>query len=187
MDFYFGHIPGYKWIWQDISRYLVWISFLGYDYNSYPDSQKISCYILQYPCISFHNLRYLQGRTPRWYGIASCRHCACPGIVLRGCRHGVRRMISATKVWTRDKSVHTCSILYPFCKITECEWILFGLRHAIGMSRHQLFGIDDCNQHLLDCFWLFRASRSHVLCKAEAMDCNVPGNQEFWYGKISLP
>jgi hypothetical protein len=54
IDIYFGYIPGYKWILQDISRSLVWITFLGYIHLSYPASQKISCYILQYPCISFH-------------------------------------------------------------------------------------------------------------------------------------
>ncbi len=40
--------------------YLDWISFLGYDLHSYPNSQKIfiSLHILTYPYISLHILRY---------------------------------------------------------------------------------------------------------------------------------
>jgi hypothetical protein len=38
--------------------YLNWISFLGYDFQSYPYSQKISLNILTYPYISYHILSY---------------------------------------------------------------------------------------------------------------------------------
>ncbi len=38
--------------------YLNWISFLGYDFQSYPNSQKISLSILTYPIISYHILSY---------------------------------------------------------------------------------------------------------------------------------
>jgi hypothetical protein len=38
--------------------YLNWISFLGYDFQSYPNSQKISLNILAYPYISYHILSY---------------------------------------------------------------------------------------------------------------------------------
>jgi hypothetical protein len=38
--------------------YLDWISFLGYDFQSYPYSQKISLNILSYPIISYHILSY---------------------------------------------------------------------------------------------------------------------------------
>jgi hypothetical protein len=34
--------------------YLNGISFLGYDFQSYPNSQKISLNILRYPFISYH-------------------------------------------------------------------------------------------------------------------------------------
>jgi hypothetical protein len=34
--------------------YLNGISFLGYDFQSYPNSQKISLHILTYPFISYH-------------------------------------------------------------------------------------------------------------------------------------
>ena len=34
--------------------YLNGISFLGYDFQSYPNSQKISLNILTYPFISYH-------------------------------------------------------------------------------------------------------------------------------------
>ncbi len=43
---------------KDILGYLNWISFLGYDLQSYPNSQKISLNILAYPYISFHILSY---------------------------------------------------------------------------------------------------------------------------------
>ncbi len=38
--------------------YLDWISFLGYDFQSYPNSQKISLDILTYPYTSYHILSY---------------------------------------------------------------------------------------------------------------------------------
>ncbi len=38
--------------------YLNWISFLGYDFQSYPNSQKISLNILTNPYISYHILSY---------------------------------------------------------------------------------------------------------------------------------
>ncbi len=38
--------------------YLNWISFLGYDFQLYPNSQKISLNILTYPYISLHILSY---------------------------------------------------------------------------------------------------------------------------------
>ena len=34
--------------------YLNGISFLGYDFQSYPNSQKISLHILRYPFVSYH-------------------------------------------------------------------------------------------------------------------------------------
>jgi hypothetical protein len=38
--------------------YLNEISFLGYDFQSYPNSQKISLNILTYPYISYHIPKY---------------------------------------------------------------------------------------------------------------------------------
>ncbi len=38
--------------------YLNWISILGYDFQSYPNYQKISLNILTYPYISYHILSY---------------------------------------------------------------------------------------------------------------------------------
>ncbi len=52
--------------------YLNGISCLGYDFQSYPNSQKISLNILTYPYISYHIPTYPKissGRTPRWIGI----------------------------------------------------------------------------------------------------------------------
>ncbi len=43
---------------MDILGYLNWISFLGYDLQSCPNSQKISLNILEYPYISYHVLSY---------------------------------------------------------------------------------------------------------------------------------
>ena len=42
LDILLGYIQGYHGICKDISGYLDWISFLGYDLHSYPKSQKIS-------------------------------------------------------------------------------------------------------------------------------------------------
>ncbi len=52
----FKDILGYNRIYQDMLGYLNWISFLGYDFQSYPNSQKISLNILTYPYISYHIL-----------------------------------------------------------------------------------------------------------------------------------
>jgi hypothetical protein len=43
---------------MDILGYLNWISFLGYDLQSYPNSKRISLNILEYPYISYHILSY---------------------------------------------------------------------------------------------------------------------------------
>ncbi len=58
MDNLHEYIQGYTWIWKDILGHLDWISFLGYDLHSYPNSQKISCHVLTYPYISLHILAY---------------------------------------------------------------------------------------------------------------------------------
>ncbi len=57
-DIFSEYVQGYKWIYLDILGYLNWISFLGYDFQSYPNSQKISLHILAYPYISYHILSY---------------------------------------------------------------------------------------------------------------------------------
>ena len=58
MDISRENVLGYIWIWKDILVYLNWISFLGYDFQSCPNSQKISLNILAYPYISYHILSY---------------------------------------------------------------------------------------------------------------------------------
>ena len=58
MDIFSGYVQGYIRIYQDMLGYLNWISFLGYDFQSYPNSQKISLNILTYPIISYHILSY---------------------------------------------------------------------------------------------------------------------------------
>ena len=52
MDILSEYVQGYIRIYQDILGYLNWISFLGYDLQSYPNSQKTSLNILAYPNIS---------------------------------------------------------------------------------------------------------------------------------------
>ena len=58
MDIFREYVQGYVWISKDILGYLNWMSFLGYDLQSYPNSQKISRNILAYPYISFDILSY---------------------------------------------------------------------------------------------------------------------------------
>ncbi len=51
--------------------YLNGISFLGYDFQSYPNSQKISLHILRYPFISYHIPTYPKissGANSQMYG-----------------------------------------------------------------------------------------------------------------------
>jgi hypothetical protein len=52
MDILSGYVQGYIRIYQDMLGYLNGISFLGYDFQAYPNSQKISLNILSYPNIS---------------------------------------------------------------------------------------------------------------------------------------
>ena len=73
LDILLGYIQGYKGICKDISGYLDWISFLGYDLHSYPKSQKISFLILSYPFISFHILTYPKISS----GANSQMYCSC--------------------------------------------------------------------------------------------------------------
>jgi hypothetical protein len=54
MDIFSGYVQGYIRIYYDMLGYLNGISFLGYDFQSYPNSQKISHHILTYPFISYH-------------------------------------------------------------------------------------------------------------------------------------
>jgi hypothetical protein len=54
MDIFSGYVQGYDRICWDILGYLNGISFLGYDFQSYPNSQKISLHILRYPFVSYH-------------------------------------------------------------------------------------------------------------------------------------
>ncbi len=54
MDIFSGYVQGYDRICQDILGYLNGISFLGYDFQSYPKSKKISLHILRYPFVSYH-------------------------------------------------------------------------------------------------------------------------------------
>ncbi len=58
MDIFSEYVQGYIWILKHILGYLNWISFLGYDLQSYPNSKKISLNILAYPYISYHILSY---------------------------------------------------------------------------------------------------------------------------------
>jgi hypothetical protein len=54
MDIFSGYVQGYIGIYYDMLGYLNGISFMGYDFQSYPNSQKISLNILSYPFISYH-------------------------------------------------------------------------------------------------------------------------------------
>ena len=125
MDIFSGYVQGYIRICQDMLGYLNGISFLGYDFQSYPNSQKISLHILRYPFVSYHIPTYpkissgansqMQGQHHWLLGTATLKSVLLSAAVLMWKSVNFIQALGKNSLWRKRCSASlTCQEYFTF-------------------------------------------------------------------------